>query len=151
MFKVNNRNTRCWICSKLTIKTPERGQWRHSAVFIINYKHTLQLFLMFLFLTLNKWMLAGSCYSCAWLNSKVKLFNTNVTKMNPEKSEPWMSYCVSFFECCCKRLLLVFQSNSFDLNSGITSIILICIILTFLGKLCYVLGSYSEKLKLLSL
>ena len=29
MFKVNNRNTitRCEICSKLTIKTPERRQW----------------------------------------------------------------------------------------------------------------------------
>ena len=31
MFKVNNRNTRtrCEICSKLTIKTPERRQ-RHD-------------------------------------------------------------------------------------------------------------------------
>ena len=30
MFKVNNRNsrTRCEICSKLTIKTPEQPQWR---------------------------------------------------------------------------------------------------------------------------
>ena len=30
LFKVNNRNTRtrCEICSKLTIKTPERRQWR---------------------------------------------------------------------------------------------------------------------------
>ena len=30
MFKVNNRNTRTRfeICSKLTIKTPERRQWR---------------------------------------------------------------------------------------------------------------------------
>ena len=30
MFKVNNRNTRtrCEICSKLTIKIPERRQWR---------------------------------------------------------------------------------------------------------------------------
>ena len=31
MFKVNNRNsrTRCEICSKLIIKTPERRHWRH--------------------------------------------------------------------------------------------------------------------------
>ena len=30
MFKVNNRNsiTRCEICSKFTIKIPERRQWR---------------------------------------------------------------------------------------------------------------------------
>ena len=33
MFKVNNRNTRtsCEICSKLTIKTPERRHWRHNS------------------------------------------------------------------------------------------------------------------------
>ena len=32
MFKVNNRNTRttCEICSKLTIKIPERLQWRFT-------------------------------------------------------------------------------------------------------------------------
>ena len=30
LIKVNNKNTRkrCEICSKLTIKTPERNQWR---------------------------------------------------------------------------------------------------------------------------
>ena len=26
-------------CSTLTIKTPERRQWRHSDVFIVNFKH----------------------------------------------------------------------------------------------------------------
>ena len=38
-FKVNNRNTRtrCEICSKLTIKTPERR--RRSGVFIVNFEH----------------------------------------------------------------------------------------------------------------
>ena len=32
LFKVNNRNTgkRCQICSKLTMKTPERRYWRYS-------------------------------------------------------------------------------------------------------------------------
>ena len=41
MFKVNNRNarTRCEICSKLTIKRPERSQCRRSVVFIINFEH----------------------------------------------------------------------------------------------------------------
>ena len=36
MFKVNSRNTRPQyeICSKLTIKTPERRQWRRTGVFI---------------------------------------------------------------------------------------------------------------------
>ena len=37
------------ICSKLTIKTPER-----SGVFMINIKHILHLFLMFPLLTLTK-------------------------------------------------------------------------------------------------
>ena len=34
LFKVNSRNTRtiCEICSKLTIKTPERRQWQCAKV-----------------------------------------------------------------------------------------------------------------------
>ena len=53
MFKVNNRNTRtrCEICSKLTIKTPER---RRSGVFIVNFEHISHLVLVFLLLTLSK-------------------------------------------------------------------------------------------------
>ena len=41
MFKVNKRNTRtrCEICSKLTINTPERPQWCPSGVFIVNFEH----------------------------------------------------------------------------------------------------------------
>ena len=44
MFKVNNRDTRtrCEICSKLTIKTPERRHWRRSDVFILNFLHNRQ-------------------------------------------------------------------------------------------------------------
>ena len=40
LFKVNNRNTRkkCEICSKLTIKTPERRHRRRSGVFIVNFE-----------------------------------------------------------------------------------------------------------------
>ena len=56
LFKVNNRNTRtrCEISPKLTTKTPERPlQWGRSGVFIVNFKHIWQLFLVFLFLTLN--------------------------------------------------------------------------------------------------
>ena len=39
LLKFNNRNTRtkCKICSKLKIKTPERRQWRRFGVFIINF------------------------------------------------------------------------------------------------------------------
>ena len=55
LLKVNNRNTRTSseICSKLTMKTPERRQWRCSGVFIINFEHISHLVLVFLLLTLN--------------------------------------------------------------------------------------------------
>ena len=45
LFKVNNRNTRarCEKCSKLTIKTPKRRQWRRFGVFIVNLEHTSHL------------------------------------------------------------------------------------------------------------
>ena len=36
---------------KLTIKTPEKG---HSGVFIVNFEHTMQIFLVLLLLTLNR-------------------------------------------------------------------------------------------------
>ena len=54
-LKVKDRNTRtsCEICPKLTIKTPERRQWRHSGVFIVNFGHILHLVLVFLLLTFN--------------------------------------------------------------------------------------------------
>ena len=56
LLKVNNRNTRtrCEICSKLTINTPERRHWRRSGVFIVNFEHISYLVLVFLLLTLNK-------------------------------------------------------------------------------------------------
>ena len=54
-FKANNRNTRtgCEICSKLTIKSLERRNRRHSGVFIVNFEHISHLILLFLLLTLN--------------------------------------------------------------------------------------------------
>ena len=56
LFKVNNRNTRtrCEICSKLTINTLERRQWRRSGVFIVNFEHISHLVLVFLLLTLSR-------------------------------------------------------------------------------------------------
>ena len=56
MFKVNNSNTetRCEICSKLTIKTPVRRQWRRSALYIVNFEHISHFVLVFLLLTLNR-------------------------------------------------------------------------------------------------
>ena len=56
MFKVNNRNTRTRyeICSNLTIKTPERCQWRRSGVFTVKFEHISYLLLVFLLLTLSR-------------------------------------------------------------------------------------------------
>ena len=55
LLKVNNKNTRtkCEICSKLTIKTPERRHWRRFGVFIVNFEHISHLFQVFPLLTLN--------------------------------------------------------------------------------------------------
>ena len=58
-FKNRNVRTSCEICSKFTIKTPERRQWRRSGVFIVNIEHISHLFLMFLLLTLNMQLPAG--------------------------------------------------------------------------------------------
>ena len=56
MLKVNNRNsrTRCEICLKLTIKTPERRQQRRSGVFIVNFERVPHLLPVFLLLTLSR-------------------------------------------------------------------------------------------------
>ena len=56
MFKVNNKlqNYVNEICSKLTIKTPERRQWRRCSVSVFNFEHISHFHLVFLLLTLNK-------------------------------------------------------------------------------------------------
>ena len=58
LLRINDRNTttRCQICSKLTIKTPKGRQWRRSSVFMVSFEHVSQLALVFLLLTLNKYL-----------------------------------------------------------------------------------------------
>ena len=55
LLKVNNRSTitRCEICLKLTIKAPERRQWRRSGIFIVDFEHISHLVIVFLLLPLN--------------------------------------------------------------------------------------------------
>ena len=55
LLRIDKRNTRarCEICSKLTIKTPERRQWRRSGVFTVNFEHISHLVLVILLLTFN--------------------------------------------------------------------------------------------------
>ena len=60
-----NTRTRCEICSKLTVKTAERCQWRRSGVFIVNFEHISHLVLVFLLLILNMLFPAGKVgYNC---------------------------------------------------------------------------------------
>ena len=62
LLKVSVRSSRkrCKICSKLTIKTPERRQWSHSGVFSVKFEHISHLALVvFLLLTLNMYMPTG--------------------------------------------------------------------------------------------
>ena len=58
--------------SKLTIKTPERRHWRRVGVFIVNNEHISHLFLVFLLLTLNNYMLAGIIFYETMLEANVK-------------------------------------------------------------------------------
>ena len=53
VLKVNKRKTRTKyeICSKLTLKTPERHYWRRSGVFIVNAERISLLLLLLLLST----------------------------------------------------------------------------------------------------
>ena len=72
LFKFNNRNTRkkFKICSKLTIKTPERRHWCHSGVFFVNFEHIPHLFLVFLLLNLN-WFFLIILRDAFWIPSNI--------------------------------------------------------------------------------
>ena len=50
MLKINNRNIRkrCWICSKLIRKLPERRHWPRFGVFIVNFEPGSHLQLIFI-------------------------------------------------------------------------------------------------------
>ena len=63
LLKVNNRNTRtrCEICSKLTIKIPERRLWHRSGTFIVNFEHISHLVLVFLLLNFEHVIAGWEC------------------------------------------------------------------------------------------
>ena len=44
----------CEICTKLTLKTPERRHQRRSGVFVVNFEQISHIALVFLLLTLGK-------------------------------------------------------------------------------------------------
>ena len=55
-----NTEKRWETCEKLTIKTPEWLQWRHSGDFIVKFEHISHLFVVFPLLTLGMYFLL--CY-----------------------------------------------------------------------------------------
>ena len=86
IFKVSNRNfsKRSEICPKLTIKTPERSQWRRSLFFIVNFKHILHLFCCF-----YCWLWTGKCFLGWFIESFFKkrylnlpIDDTNLNDLN---------------------------------------------------------------------
>ena len=66
LFKVNNGNIgmMCKICSKLTMKTPDRDHWCRSGVFIVNFEQFSHIALMFVLSTLNNLMPTGVYLTC---------------------------------------------------------------------------------------
>ena len=76
LFKVTNRHNRkkCEMCSKLTTKAPEWGQWYRSGVVLVNFQHVPHLFLvLLLFKQVNvSWVTicAKSSILYVWLGSK---------------------------------------------------------------------------------
>ena len=56
---------------KLTIKIPERRQWRRSGVFIVNFKHISYLVLVPLLLTLKMKLPAGELFHHEVINNNI--------------------------------------------------------------------------------
>ena len=66
---------KCEICSKLTIKTPDR----FSTVFIVDFGHILYLFLVFKLLTINKSVFVESIYK-RWNNKLLQSLKKTVAQ-----------------------------------------------------------------------
>ena len=81
LFKVHIGNARamCETCSKLTIKTLGRRNWRRFNVFIVNFEQISHIVLVFSMLTLNKKMSTCIKHQIKW-NILLKLLNRYLTK-----------------------------------------------------------------------
>ena len=94
LLKVNNKNIRTiWeICSKLTIKTPERHRCRRSGIFI--FEHVSHLVLVFLLSTYNLWLLAGNVVP---KNSYSQIFQKNSQENGRGKKNCWFEAKSEYF------------------------------------------------------
>ena len=99
LLKVNIRNTRtrCEICSKLTIKTPKRRQWRRSGVFIVNFEHVSHLVLVFLLLTLNMQLPVGLGFLINSSMHNVKMWPNILLESSDVNIARFLKYVWSFF------------------------------------------------------
>ena len=58
------------MCSKLTLKTPERRYWCFSAFFTVNFEHISHLVLVFVSLALSRQMPVTQLYLCFYVLNK---------------------------------------------------------------------------------
>ena len=56
---------------------PERRQWSHSGVFIVNFEHISHPFLMLLLLTLNRLAVSWSVHDAGNIPANIYLFKVN--------------------------------------------------------------------------
>ena len=71
------------IYSKLKIKTPESRQWRRSGVFIAKFEHISHIAVVFLLMSLTKYMRADKEYLevAFWTILQVQMKNRNLDKV----------------------------------------------------------------------
>ena len=120
MFKVNN--IKRWKkvqymseVNKLTIKTPERRQWRCSVVFILNFEHIPHLSVAFRLLLWTSWCLLGILRNTK--QKKVNKSNWKLAKWNKKWNKKTWKKDVPFPFCYpCFLVLyetLIARSNAF--------------------------------------
>ena len=71
------------IYSKLKIKTPESSQWSSSGVFIAKFEHISHIAVVFLLMSLTKYMRAEKEYLevAFWTILQVQMKNRNLDKV----------------------------------------------------------------------
>ena len=123
MFKIKKKNTgtRCEICSKLTIKTPERRQF---AISIFNSEPIFYLVLVLLKLTFNKQMVVRliTCWKLATLKLALlfRHFLDFLTKLMVLKLRNKSRKCIFWnflgFFCLPHMIPLQFNAPSFTIH-----------------------------------
>ena len=109
LLKVNNRNTRirCEICSKLTIKIPERRQWDRSGIFIVHFEHISHLVSTVSIVNFEH-LIAG------WGKDWELEAKTNLKWYHALKIKAWEFLCYIHSSLTSFSVLLTFKSLSSD-------------------------------------